>query len=149
MTGHLFVDTNVLVYAYDRSEVEKMAEARETLGALASTRAGVISPQVLAEFFNTVTRKIDAPLSIGEGQTRVQNFVRTWHVVDMTGATVLEAVRGVQSYQFSFWDAQIWAAAKLNQIPVVLSEDFNTGALIEGVRFVNPFDPGFDLDEWI
>ena len=59
----------------------------------------------------------------------------------MTGAIVLEAIRGVKEYQLSFWDAQIWATAKLNQIPVVYSEDFNVGAIIEGVRFINPLDP--------
>jgi predicted nucleic acid-binding protein len=58
---------------------------------------------------------------------------------------VLEAVRGVNDYQFSFWDAQIWAAARLHTIPVVLSEDFNSGAVIEGVRFVDPFEQDFEL----
>jgi predicted nucleic acid-binding protein len=51
----------------------------------------------------------------------------------------------VNDYQFSFWDAQIWAAARLNHIPVVLSEDFNSGAVIEGVRFVDPFEQDFEL----
>jgi len=55
----------------------------------------------------------------------------------------------VRQYQFSFWDAQIWAAAKLNQVPVVLSEDFNAGAIIEGVRFVNPFAADFKLEDWV
>jgi predicted nucleic acid-binding protein len=50
---------------------------------------------------------------------------------------VLEVIRGVKEYQLSFWDAQIWATAKLNQISVIYSEDFNVGAIIEGVRFVN------------
>ena len=58
---------------------------------------------------------------------------------------VLEAVRGVRDHRFSFYDAQIWAVARLNSIPVILSEDFNTGASIEGVLFVNPLDLSFDL----
>jgi predicted nucleic acid-binding protein len=53
----------------------------------------------------------------------------------------------VQQYQFSFWDAQIWAAARLSQAPVVLSEDFNPGAVIEGVRFVDPFGSGFRMQD--
>lgn len=56
----------------------------------------------------------------------------------------MEAVRGVQAYTMSFWDALIWAVARLNGIGVVFSEDFNDGATIEDVRFVNPFAPGFD-----
>jgi predicted nucleic acid-binding protein len=49
----------------------------------------------------------------------------------------------------SFWDAQIWAAARLNQIPIIFSEDFNAGSAIEGVRFTNPFASGFQIAEWV
>jgi predicted nucleic acid-binding protein len=62
---------------------------------------------------------------------------------------VLEAVRGVRDHQLAYWDAQIWATARLNQVPLVLSEDFSNGAVIEGVRFVNPFASDFDLDVWL
>lgn len=57
----------------------------------------------------------------------------------ITDLIVLEAARGVRDHATSFWDAQVWATAKLNQIPVVLSEDFASGSVIEGVRFENPF----------
>jgi predicted nucleic acid-binding protein len=73
-----------------------------------------------------------------------------YHVagVDVTPQIVLEAVRGVRDHWFSFWDAQIWAAARLNQVPVVSSEDF-TGAVVEGVRFVDPFAEDFQIAEWV
>lgn len=58
---------------------------------------------------------------------------------------VHEAVRGVIEHNFSYWDAQIWATARLNQIPIVLSEDFSHRRLVEGVRFINPFAPGVEL----
>jgi len=67
----------------------------------------------------------------------------------VSGLIILEAARGVETYQLSFWDAQIWASARLNQIPIIFSEDFNVGASIEGVRFVNPFAPGFQITDWI
>jgi len=67
----------------------------------------------------------------------------------VTGAIVLEAVRGVRTYQMSYWDAQIWASARMNQIPVVLSEDFGEGTTIEGVHFVNPFGSDFNIDAWL
>ncbi len=149
MNGSVFVDTNVLVYAYDRSEPEKQGQALEILDGLATTRTGVISTQVLAEFFVTVTQKISAPLSVSEGYQRIENFLQVWTVLDMTGMVVLEATRGVRDYQFNFWDAQIWATARLNQIPVVFSEDFNTGTLIEGVRFVNPFAENFQAEQGV
>jgi len=69
-------------------------------------------------------------------------------MLDHTPLIVLEAARGVRDYQFNYWDAQIWAAARLNQIDTILSEDFNTGAMIEGVRFVNPFVKDFVQGDW-
>ena len=59
---------------------------------------------------------------------------------------VLEAVRGLRDHGFPYYDAQIWAAARLNQIPIVLSEDFASGSTVEGVTFIDPFAEGFRVD---
>jgi predicted nucleic acid-binding protein len=149
MSDRILADTNVLVYAYDRSEPQKQIRALEVLDRLAVSRVGVISTQVLAEFFVAVTRKIETPLSVSEAYVRVKNYLQAWTVLDLTGMIVLEAARGVREHQFNFWDAQIWAAARLNQIPIVFSEDFNVGAVTEGVHFVNPFAEGFQIENWI
>lgn len=149
MNDRILVDTSVLVYAYDRSEPHKQQQALQVLDRLAVTRAGVISAQVLSEFSVVVTRKIAAPLEVGEAYDRVRNHLQSWTVLELTGMVVLEAGRGVRDHQFNFWDAQIWAVARLNQIPAVFSEDFDTGATIEGVRFVNPFAEGFKIGEWV
>ena len=119
------------------------------LDHLAVTGAGAISTQVLSEFFVAVTRKIAAPLSVDQAYERVKNHLQSWTILDLTGLVVLEAVRGVRDHQFNFWDAQVWATARLNQIEVVFSEDFNAGAVIEGVRFANPFAKGFQIEEWV
>ena len=148
MHGRLFVDTNVLVYAYDRSEPRKQVRALDVLDRLAMTATGVISSQVLSEFFVAVTRKIAAPLSVDEAYDSLANHLRSWRVLDLTGMILLEAARGVRDHRFSLWDAQIWAAARLSQTPVVLSEDFEAGSVVEGVRFVNPFAQNFRLDDW-
>ncbi|MCC9078555.1 PIN domain-containing protein [Litorilinea aerophila] len=149
MGARALVDTNVLVYAYDRAEPEKQRRALEVLDFLAISGAGAISTQVLSEFFVAVTRKIAAPLSVPDAYDRVKNYLQSWTVLDLTGLIVLEAARGVRDHQFSFWDAQIWATARLNQIPVVFSEDFNVGQVTEGVRFVNPFAEEFQLESWL
>lgn len=60
-------------------------------------------------------------------------------MVDLTSLVVLEAVRGVRDHHFSYWDSLIWATAKMNQIPTVLSDDFSHNSVIESVRFTNPF----------
>ncbi len=148
MNGRIFVDTNVLVYAYDRSEPHKQGRALDVLDRLTMTGVGVISTQVLSEFFIAVTRKIAIPMEVKEAYERIRNYLQSWTVVDLTGLTVLEAVRGTQTYQFSYWDAQVWASARLNQTSLVFSEDFASGSVIEGIRFVNPFSEDFSIDQW-
>lgn len=149
MSARILVDTNVLVYAYDRSEPIKQLRALELLDQLVPSGAGAITTQILAEFFVTVTRKIAIPLSSAEAYVRVEHLLQALTVYDITGPVVLEAARGARDHQLSFWDAQIWAAAKLNQLPVIFSEDFNVGATLEGVRFENPFAPAFQIVDWL
>jgi predicted nucleic acid-binding protein len=61
---------------------------------------------------------------------------------------VTEAARGVRDHQLAYYDAQIWATARLHGVPIILSEDFQTGRTLEGVRFVNPFADDFQLNKW-
>jgi len=149
MKTRVLVDTNILVYAYDRSEPPKQARALETLDALANSGRGVLTGQVLSEFFVASTRKITVPLSVEEIYERIHNYLRSWPVLDVTGPVVLEAARGVRDHHFSYWDSLIWASARMNQIPVILSEDFHAGRVVEGVLFINPFEEGFEMRTWI
>lgn len=139
MNSRVLIDTNVLVYAYDTAEPEKQQRALAVLDELVATRLAALSTQVLSEFVVTVTRKIQYPLNMEQTYHRVHNLLQSWPVLDVTGLTVLEAIRGVTTHRFSYWDALIWATARLNQIPTVLSEDFNSGSTLEGITFVNPF----------
>ena len=145
MTADYLIDTNILVYVYDRAEPAKQALALSLLRQMPYKGTGAISTQVLVEFYNAVTRRLKEKLSPAEAYQRLQNLEQSWPVMIVTPAIVLEAARGAQQYQLSFWDALVWATAKLNQIPVVLSEDFNVGSVLEGIRFINPLQEGFDL----
>lgn len=145
MTEKFLVDTNILVYAYDRSESEKQRKALDILDWLATGDKGALSTQVLSEFFWAVTRKITAPISIDDASKQIELFIRSWEILSITPLVVIEAVRGVKDHQLSLWDAQIWAVARMNQIPVVLSEDFHTNSIIEGIRFLNPLLHEFDI----
>lgn len=78
MSDRVFVDTNVLVYAYDRSEPQRQRQALDVLDRLATTGKGVISTQILAEFFVAVTRKIAAPLGLEHAHERVRNYLQSW-----------------------------------------------------------------------
>lgn len=149
MNDKVLVDTNVLVYAYDRAEPQKQQQAIALLDQLVQHDMGALTTQILAEFFVTVTRKLAAPLNPADAYTRIEHFLLAWTVYETSGLVVLEAARGVRDHQLSYWDAQIWATARLYQVPVVLSEDFSSGSSLEGVRFVNPFDPAFQLDDWL
>lgn len=99
----------------------------------------------MSEFFVTVTRKIVPPLTLEEGEQRVTNYMRSWWIYALTARIVVEAVRGVRQHHLAYWDSLIWATAKLYGVPTVLSEYFTDGRLIEGVRFLDPFAPTFDL----
>jgi predicted nucleic acid-binding protein len=139
MKGKVLVDTNILVYAYDLSEKDKQRRAAEILNELYEMHTGVLSPQILSEFFVVVTRKLQRPLKVTEAISSIENYISSWEVVEINTFTVLEAIRGVRVHRFSYWDSLVWATARMNQIPVVLSEDFSHNSTVEGIRFINPF----------
>ena len=139
MAVKYLIDTNVIVYAHDRSEPGKQQKAFEVMERLYTLGSAALTTQILAEFFTIVTRKLSNPLTIEESTRQVELLARVWPVFDVTIFTVIEAIRGVQAHQINYWDSQIWASALLNQIPIILSEDFSSGRVIEGVRFINPF----------
>ncbi len=145
MAARVLVDTNVLVYAYDRTDAAKQARALEVLDHLATSGQGLLSVQVLAEFFVVVTRKLADPLRLEEAQQQVQAFLRAWPVTEVTPLIVLEAVRGARAHRLAYGDAQVWATALLTQTSLVLSEDFPDGSSLEGIHFLNPFSHHFHL----
>ena len=138
MTGKVLIDTNILVYAYNRSEYVKQQKALTLIDQIVTLDNGLLSTQILSEFFNAVTRKIPEPLSLEEAEERVKNYCQIWPILQINEMIVLEAIRGVKTHCFSYWDALIWATARLNQAGVILSEDFSHDSFVEGVRFVNP-----------
>lgn len=142
----ILLDTNVLVYTIDPRDTAKQTQAIAVVDRLVQDERAVISVQCLTEFFNAVTRRLPDALTATEASTRTGQFARTCRVVDLTAPIVLEAYRGVTLYRLSLWDSLIWASAKLSQLPIILTEDAEHGRFLEGVRFLNPFDPHFDLD---
>ncbi|MBS4021899.1 MAG: PIN domain-containing protein [Dethiobacter sp.] len=139
MTDKTLIDTNVLVYAYDHSDPVKQQTALTLLDSLVTSGSGLISTQIISEFFVTVTRKIPDRLTVEQAEERVVNFCQIWPVLQISEMIVLEAIRGVRVHCFSCWDALVWATARLNQAGLILSEDFSHEQIVEGVRFINPF----------
>jgi len=145
----ILIDTNVLIYPYDAGEPEKASRATAVLEGLYAAGKGALSAQVLSEFFAAVTRPRRSLLTIEEAARQLDALTRAWPVFELTAMIVNEAARGVRQHGLSFWDAQIWASARLNQAPAVFTEDFQDGRSVEGVRFVNPFHPSFSLRDWL
>jgi len=145
----ILVDTNVLVYFYDQNSPERQERAILVLDRLRETGMGRLSSQTLAEFVNAAMRKLDPALTAAEAFEQVSMFAASWPVLDLTPQIVMEAARGVRDYRLAYYDAQIWAAARLNQIPVIFGEDFQDGQILEGIRFANPFAAAFDLEAWL
>ncbi len=101
-SGACLVDTNVLVYAYDIAEAEKRSRAVDILERLRDERRGVLTTQALSEFFVTVTRKLRPPVTVEEAERSIRNYTRSWSVLSVTPAVVVDAARGVRRHQLSF-----------------------------------------------
>jgi predicted nucleic acid-binding protein len=134
-----FVDTNVLIYAEDRDAKAKHAVARDLLLELWNTRDGVVSVQVLQEFYVNVTKKLKRPLAPARALEIVEEYL-TWTVVENTGRLLVAAVALQQKHKLSFWDSMVVQAAIQSGCDTLFSEDLNAGQRIGSVTIVNPFD---------
>jgi predicted nucleic acid-binding protein len=142
----ILVDTNVLVYLLDARDARRQERAIEVLVYLEEHEKGALSVQSLSEFASTALKKLEYPPN--DVIVLVDAWRNAFPVYNLTPQIILEATRGVRDHQLSYYDAQIWASARLNQIPVILSEDFQDGQSLEGVRFVNPFADEFTVEAW-
>ena len=133
-----FVDTNVLVYAYDRAAGSKHVRARELLEELWTSGRGVLSTQVLQEFYVNVLRKTRPRVPPEDARTLVADYL-AWDPVVNDGAAVLEALDASRRHQRSYWDALVVVAAARSGASVMYSEDFNHGQRFGSVQVLNPF----------
>ena len=137
MSVKTFVDTNVLIYAHDVDAKEKNQEARAILSELWEERSGVLSMQVLQEFYINVTRKIETPLSKDAARRIVKSY-SIW-CMQTTAAEIDAAFQIEDEAGIGFWDALIVAAAAKSGSARILSEDLNDQQVIAGIRIENPF----------
>lgn len=133
-----FVDTNILVYAEDRDAKAKHGIARDLLVELWDNGGGVVSIQVLQEFYVNVTRKLKKPLNSAKALDIVREYL-TWTVVENTGRLLTSAIELQQKAQLSFWDAMVVQAAIEAGCDRLYSEDLSAGARFGSLVIVNPF----------
>jgi predicted nucleic acid-binding protein len=133
-----FVDTNVLAYAHDASDQRRQPIAAALIDGLWRSRAGVLSTQVLTEFYVVVTRKFDPPLSRREARGLVDAYA-AWPVVQVDPPLIIAASALEEQHSLSFWDALIIEAARRAGAERLISEDLQHGRRIAGLVIENPF----------
>jgi predicted nucleic acid-binding protein len=134
-----FVDTNILIYAHDRSAGEKHRCARDLVRGLWQSGEGCLSVQVLQEFYVNVTQKVAKPLA-PEVAAQIIADLSVWQVHRPGAEDVLDAIRLQDRYQISFWDATIIASAIQLGCRTIWSEDLNPGQVYQTVTVANPFE---------
>lgn len=139
-----FVDTNILVYAYDSSAGQKHSLAKALLQKFWENKAGCLCVQVLQELYVNLTHKVSVPVE-AELVAQIIQDLSVWHLHIPDGADVLGAIRIQQKYQLNFWDAMIIRSAAETNCTLLWSEDFSDGQVYEGVKVVNPFTQAGDI----
>ena len=142
MKDKFFLDTNIIVYAHDRSSGDKHVVARKIMDYLWDSRSGLISVQVLQEFYVCVTQKILKPLLIKNARV-ILGYLSTWDVVANDKYVTLKAIDIQERYRFSFWDSLIIQAAIQGQARLLFSEDLPAGQVVKDLKILNPF-----TEEW-
>jgi predicted nucleic acid-binding protein len=138
MTARTFVDSNILIYAHNADAGSKQQRAADQLTELWESGTGVMSTQVLQEFYVNVTRKIGMPLSASAAREVVRDYA-VWIESPITAATIARASEIGEIWKISFWDAMILSAAEQSGAERLLTEDLNAGRKIVGIEIVSPF----------
>lgn len=134
----IFLDTNVIVYAYDASAGKKHEIAVKIMEDLWRSGLGIISTQVLQEFFVVATSNRNKLLDSGTAREIVSDLLK-WNVIVNDGNSILDAIEIQQRYKYSFWDSMIIESAVRGSATLLLSEDFSDRQIIEGMKIENPF----------
>ena len=136
MPDRVFLDTNIFIYAQDAGSPDKQRKSREIIAQLADSGNGVISTQVLQEFFVAATRKLGVEPLVAKGLLKT---FAAFDIVQVSTVLIHEAIDCSILNQLSFWDSLILAAAASAGCSVILSQDLNSNQIILGIRVQNPF----------
>lgn len=135
------IDTNILVYAYIAQESDlRVQKSKSVIEDLIRDGSAVVAIQNLTEFSRVCLSKYRAP--VNDVRDRVNRMRQTFNVVLPTQGSVDLALLAVERHQLSFWDAMLWAVAKENGVPEILTEDFQHGQIVDGVAYRNPLKTG-------
>lgn len=139
MSGRFFLDTNLFVYTFDAKAPAKAKKAAQLIRRAADTGEGVISYQVVQEFFSVAFRRFPQPMTVAEAEQYLITVLRPLLAVHSSPGLYFEALRIAEKHRVSWYDSLIVAAAVEGQCEKLFSEDFQHGRKIEGLRIENPF----------
>lgn len=139
MSGRFFLDTNIFVYTFDAKAPSKAKKAAQLIRRAADTGEGIISYQVVQEFFNVAFRRFPQPLNVAEAEQYFITVLRPLLAVHSSPAIYFEALRIAEKCRMPWYDSLIVAAALEGQCETLYSEDFQHGRKIENLKIENPF----------
>jgi predicted nucleic acid-binding protein len=139
MKDKFFLDTNVLVYSFDDSVLQKRDRAKDLIHQGLETGAGVISYQVIQEFFNIATKKFSTPLNTDDCKIYLSLTLRPLLQVNSSIDLFNRALEIKQKHKFSFYDSLILSAAIISSCKILYSEDFQDGYKLDKLKIINPF----------
>ncbi len=140
MSARFFLDTNIFVYSFDASSPKKAEQARKLIRNAIETGGGIISYQVVQEFFNVALRRFSKPMSSLDAEQYLSTTFRPLLSVHSSPALYGEALRIGARFQLPWYDSLIVASAIEGQCEVLYSEDFQDGQQVGSVKLSNPFD---------
>lgn len=139
MIDKVFFDTNILVYAHDTGSVEKRTKSRELIFKSLRDGSGVISPQVLSEFYVTVTKKVEQPISAEQAKKEIL-LLSTMATIDLDATLIIRAIEMQERWQISYWDSLILASAERAKCKTLYSEDLSDNQIYDSVQVCNPYN---------
>jgi len=139
MNGRFFLDTNIFVYSFDRDSAEKARRATQLIREAVATRKGMVSYQVVQEFFNVALRRFAQPMTTAEAEQYLVTVFRPLLAVQSSPALYSEALRLTGKHRLSWYDSLIVAAATEARCSLLYSEDLQTGRQFGDLRIENPF----------
>ena len=133
----IFVDTNILVYAFDHADPKRMKSARHSLKSLEENNNGVLSTQVMQEFYVSMVQKLKAdPLFVKEIIRSFRNF----ETVQVSSDLIDQAIDCSILKKYSFWDSLIIVCAEQAHCEILWTEDLHHNQTVRGVKIINPFN---------
>lgn len=139
MSGRFFLDTNVFVYEFDEREPQKTSRASKLIRSAIATRQGVVSYQVVQEFFNVAFKRFMKPLAMAGAEEYYSVILKPLLVVQSSPRLFLEALRMREQYQLSWYDSLVVAAAQQAECSMLYTEDMQHGLRIGNLKIENPF----------